>query len=524
MLITFEKPRRRRICRCTRSDFDLRMGKKIRRPCRMTGTPEITSHHQPLTRTLGNRRQRNLSLRSGACAGDKHQDHRRGASGERHTPLGQSIAPAVQPGENLRRHSSKQRQGHDPRLQLAGSGRRRWCPLLIDIIGHMFSNLHDLLAKTAYLSLSNEHMTVNVRHQPSMDTSERDRRAVRRIAAGVIAAAFVAVLLMFATTDLGSRSGRSSTGPARVGEPLFGFDGWIYVSEVSAVVVFIVAMTIGLVQSYRQGRATIGLLMVLGATSLYWLDPLANWAPYAVYDPRLMHWPVNWPWANLSTNIEPLFGAFGYVGLYLVPAMISIAVFQRMILPRCSPTSVIRRHPLAWLALVTAAITVVYDAFLEIGQIRAHVYQYSQVPPFGSIFAGTENQFPLLWESGLTAVPLVCASLLWWRDDTGKAGVERLAMRLRPGRPTGSAGLFALIFTILSIGYIVYLIPLTIIHRAGWASELSQPWRYCESRVYDPNGRWAAAGERDTLAGFWPGPYIDPSTTQTTPVVAGCRP
>ena len=157
------------------------------------------------------------------------------------------------------------------------------------------------------MSLSNEHMPINVQHESSVSASERDRRAVRRIAAGVAAGAFVAVLLMFVTTDLGSRSGRSSTGPARLGEPLFGFDGWIYVSEVSAVVVFIVAMTIGLVQSYRQGRATIGLLMVLGATSLYWLDPLANWAPYAVYDPRLMHWPVNWPWANLSTNIEPLF-------------------------------------------------------------------------------------------------------------------------------------------------------------------------------------------------------------------------
>lgn len=339
-----------------------------------------------------------------------------------------------------------------------------------------------------------------------------DRRAARRIVTGVALAAVGAVLMTFVTTDLGPRSGgRTPVGPSRLGEPMLGFDGWVYVSQISSVITCIVAFSICLIQSHRQGRATIGLLMVLGATSLYWLDPLGNWAPYAVYDPRLLHWPTNWPWANLSTNIEPIFGFFGYLGLYALPAFLSILAFRKLILPRAGDSSIVRRHPMISLSLVTVVVGVTFDALLENVQIRQHVYQYSQVPPFGSIFAGTEYQFPLLWESGLTAVPLVCASLLWWRDDTGKAGVERLAARLRPGRPTGSAGLFAIVFTVLSLGYIVYLIPLVAIHRAGWATELAQPWRYCESRVYDPNGRWAALGETETFQGWWPGPFVTPS-------------
>ena len=41
----------------------------------------------------------------------------------------------------------------------------------------------------------------------------------------------------------------------------------------------------------------------------------------------------------------------------------------------------------------------VFDAILEIILVRTGLYIYSQVIPFGSMFAGETYQFPLIWES-----------------------------------------------------------------------------------------------------------------------------
>ena len=43
-----------------------------------------------------------------------------------------------------------------------------------------------------------------------------------------------------------------------------------------------------------------------------------NWAPYAVYNPQLWHWPETWPLVSLSPTVEP-FIVVGYVTFYLGP-------------------------------------------------------------------------------------------------------------------------------------------------------------------------------------------------------------
>ena len=50
----------------------------------------------------------------------------------------------------------------------------------------------------------------------------------------------------------------------------------------------------------RPGHPNV--LMVLAATGIVWQDPIMNWAPYAVYNPQLWHWPEDWPLVNTLTH------------------------------------------------------------------------------------------------------------------------------------------------------------------------------------------------------------------------------
>ena len=45
-----------------------------------------------------------------------------------------------------------------------------------------------------------------------------------------------------------------------------------------------------------------------------------NWAPYAVYNPQLWHWPEDWPLVSLSPTVEP-FIVIGYVDLLPRPVL-----------------------------------------------------------------------------------------------------------------------------------------------------------------------------------------------------------
>ena len=108
------------------------------------------------------------------------------------------------------------------------------------------------------------------------------------------------------------------TGAPRPVEPLFGFDHWITLHQIGTVV-----MMVTLVDGVRDrlappprppGPAD-------GARHrplLVWQDPIMNWAPYAVYNPQLWHWPETWPLVSLSPTVEP-FIVIGYATFYMAP-------------------------------------------------------------------------------------------------------------------------------------------------------------------------------------------------------------
>jgi hypothetical protein len=47
--------------------------------------------------------------------------------------------------------------------------------------------------------------------------------------------------------------------------------------------------------SYRQRRVHWAVIIAFAGLITGALDPLANWATFAVFEPRMLHFPLSWP-------------------------------------------------------------------------------------------------------------------------------------------------------------------------------------------------------------------------------------
>ena len=137
--------------------------------------------------------------------------------------------------------------------------------------------------------------------------------------------------------------------------------------------------------------------MGLVTTIIVWQDPIMNWAPYAVYNPRLWHFPESWPLVSLSPTIEP-FVVIGYVMFQLGPYFPAIWVLRK-IQARRPVDSFVWRHPLISLGVLILFFGFIIDMILEVTLIRTGHVHLLPGDPVRVDLPGTPHQFPLLWES-----------------------------------------------------------------------------------------------------------------------------
>jgi Spirocyclase AveC-like len=328
------------------------------------------------------------------------------------------------------------------------------------------------------------------------------QRPWRTITVAVLAAAGLAALIaVAANARRGAVADRIANpavdGAPRPVEPLWGRSDWLTLHQAGTVVMMIVLVTAAVVVwRSRPGHPIV--LMVLATTLLVWQDPIMNWAPYAVYNPQLWHWPETWPLVSLSPTVEP-FIVIGYATFYMAPFFPAIAILRRL-QARRPPGTFVSRHPLVALGALILALGFVLDACLEIFLVRTQLYVYSQVIPFGSIAAGRWYQFPLIWESALVTLVMIAAGVLLYRDDTGRTQAEMLAYRVRAFRSRPALGTFVVMFAVINVTYFAYGAGFAIIRASKAATSVACPWPYPEAKVYDPNGFYEEAGQ--------PGPYF----------------
>jgi hypothetical protein len=289
--------------------------------------------------------------------------------------------------------------------------------------------------------------------------------------------------------------------PARPVEFLSGRSDtdWLHRQQVGCVVMMLV-VTAACVRAWLRNPGHPYVLMILAATAIVWQDPIMNWAPYAVYNPQLWHFPEDWFLARLSPTVEP-FVVIGYSTFYFIAPFFASMWILRALQARRSADSFVWRRPLITLAALIFTTGFAIDAALEIFCIHSGLYIYSQVIPWGSLFAGTTFQFPLIWESSLVTVVMIPAGILCHRDDTGRTQAEKLAQRLRwlPKRP--ALATFLVMAAILNLSYFVYGAGFGAIRALKVATSVACPYPFPEAKVYDPNGFYEREGQ--------PGPFFE---------------
>jgi hypothetical protein len=288
-------------------------------------------------------------------------------------------------------------------------------------------------------------------------------------------------------------------GVPRPVEFLFGWSHWLVLHQVGTIVMMLSLVAV-CVWAWRRRPAHPYLLMVLASTAIVWQDPIMNWAPYAVYNPQLWHFPEDWPLVRLSPTVEP-FIVIGYSTFYFLAPFLAGNWILRRLQARASADSFVWRRPLLSLGLLLFVVGFMIDAVLEIFLVRTGLYIYSQVTPWGSVFAGTTFQFPLIVESTLVTVVMIPAGILCHRDDTGRSQAEKLAQRLRWFLTRPALATFLVMAGILNVAYFFYGAGFAAIRAAKLATSVACPWPFPEAKVYDPNGFYEADGQ--------PGPYFE---------------
>jgi hypothetical protein len=345
---------------------------------------------------------------------------------------------------------------------------------------------------------------------------------ITAVGISVSGAILAGVALTALTTDPGTR-GVAGMPPGSFGaEPLLGFRHWGRLVEIATMAMFGATLTVLLTNCIQLRRVTTGTIFFAAAMILYLLDPIGNWAPYAVYDPQMLHFPVSWPWAAIAPNIEPVVGLFGYFGFYVGIPVLCVQIVKGWLIPRSHERGFVRRRPLLTLTVVTVIVGFILDAAFELFLVHTGMVSYLQVVPFGSVWVGTPYQFPLLWQSLATTIPFIVIALLWWRGDDGLSHAERLAARWRPLNRMGRGGTFILVTVAMLVGYLAFVTPYAVIRKAGWATGTAQPYLFCDMAVPDPNGLMKLNGQPGPyVAGFWPGPYHhDPTRQEPAPATA----
>jgi len=322
---------------------------------------------------------------------------------------------------------------------------------------------------------------------------------------GLFIVAYLAVaVLTVATVQTGThgdpRITNPTPGPAPY-PPFLGFDNWPLMIAFSSI-----PMAIGLIGSLvwlsvRQRRVHWTVVIAFAGLITGALDPLANWATFAIFDPRMLHFPRSWPCMNISPNLEPALSFLGgYAAYYLLNGLGILQLHDRFLEPTVRRTSWLARHRLAAVFLGAFVIAIPLNGVVQFSWLRFGIFYYSEA--VGPTLRIGHIHFPLImavYDSFIFAmVAVMCV-----RDKGGELVlINRIACRLpaRPGR--GKVTLTRQLLVSVSVGLVSFGVPLTVLsglRAAGLSAPAYEQNPYPNVKVYDPYGHLEESGK--------PGPY-----------------
>lgn len=279
--------------------------------------------------------------------------------------------------------------------------------------------------------------------------------------------------------------------------PFLGFDNWPLAVSISSI-----PMAIGLVGtlvwlSWRQRRVHWAVIIAFAGLITGALDPLANWATFAIFDPRMLHFPLSWPYVNISPNLEPALAFLGgYAAYYLLNGLGFLAMHDRILEP------VLRR--VGWLAdrrllrvfLGATVIAIPINGLIQFTWMRCGIFFYTEA--VGPVLQIGHIHFPLIM-AVYDSVIFGMVAVMCVRDDSGELVlINRIARRLpaRAGRPKVSLTRQLLISVV--VGLVSFAVPLAVLaglREAGLSRPSFDKNPYPEVNLYDPYGHLEEVGK-----------------------------
>ncbi|OBF92150.1 hypothetical protein A5791_14260 [Mycobacterium sp. 852002-51163_SCH5372311] len=317
---------------------------------------------------------------------------------------------------------------------------------------------------------------------------------------GYLIFAVVTVASMQSGTQGDLRTTNPNPGPAPY--PAFlGFDNWPLAVSLSSI-----PMGIGLIAtlvwlSVRQRKMHWTAVIAFAGLITGALDPLANWATFAIFDPRMLHFPLSWPYVNIAPNLEPALSFLGgYAAYYLLTGMGISQLHHRFLDPMVRRTSWLARHRLIGVFLGAFVIAIPLNGIVQFAWMKFGIFYYTEA--VGPTLRIGHIHLPLImavYDSFIFAmVAVMCV-----RDDDGElVMINRIGRRLPAGPGRSTVTLTRQLLVSASVGLVSFGIPLAVLsglRAAGLSEPAYEQNPYPTVKVYDPYGHLEKAGK--------PGPF-----------------
>jgi Spirocyclase AveC-like len=326
-----------------------------------------------------------------------------------------------------------------------------------------------------------------------------------RVGSGVAALA-LAVFAVISAANLQSgiqvdpRTTNPNPGPPPY-PPFLGVDNWPAVLNAFAVLLTIGFFGAAAWMSIRDRRLHWTVIIGIAAFIAGAVDPLANWATFTVFDPRVAHFPTAWPYFNISPLLEPTLSFLGgYAAYYVLTGMGLVGGYKLLVEPLVRPGTWFERHRLLTVFLTGFILGLPLNAIMQFLWLKVGMFVYTEAA--GPVLRIGNTQLPLVmvvYDSLIFAmVAVLCVTEDGGRPELATTMAQRLPVSAGRPRVTALRQLVAATAILLTV-VLVPLGALGVLRVSGLAKPAYEQFPYPAVKVYDPYGDLERSGK--------PGPF-----------------
>ncbi|KUI04810.1 spirocyclase AveC family protein [Mycobacterium sp. IS-3022] len=277
--------------------------------------------------------------------------------------------------------------------------------------------------------------------------------------------------------------------------PFLGFDNWPLAVSISSI-----PMAIGLIAvlgwlSWRQRKVHWAVIIAFAGLITGALDPLANWATFAIFDPRMLHFPFSWWYVNISPNLEPALAFLGgYAAYYLLNGLGFLKLHDRLLDPLMRRAGWLATHRLVRVFIGATIIAVPINGMIQFSWMRAGIFFYTEA--VGPVLQIGHIHFPLIM-AVYDAVIFGMVAVMCVRDEDGELVLINRIARSLPGRP--KVTLTRQLLISMTVGLVSFAVPLALLaglREAGLSRPAFDQNPYPNVNLYDPYGHLEDAGKK----------------------------